>query len=236
MAWKFPKRLPRTGQVVDAEDFNEGLQPFFEEALKLNEQNVSTDLQSQLTLADVDEDISFRTLHKSNFIDASEGNLPTTVTPFKVPCSEAWTPIPMDGTDTVFAFSSRGGALYIVASLQYAYSYFERTLLDTSTSPATLVEGDVEWHDIIHVQFGVRIDGAFEAISLVGDQDSLNAGVTMETGVSGLMQGVDIDICVPITPGRHTVEIVARCETVPGEQDRMNAYIYSTELLVWEIR
>jgi len=233
MAWKFPKRLPRTGQVVDAEDFNEGLQPFFEEALKLNEQNVSTDLQSQLTLADVDEDISFRTLHKSNFIDASEGNLPTTVTPFKVPCSEAWTPIPMDGTDTAFDFSSRGGALYIVASLQYAYSHWERWSYDEGVN---LVVGSFEWHDIIHVQFGVRIDGAFEAISLVGDQDSLNAGVTMETGVSGLMQGVDIDICVPITPGRHTVEIVARCETVPGEQDRMNAYIYSTELLVWEIR
>lgn len=232
MPWKFPVRIPRTGQVVDAEDFNDGFKPMFDEAHKLNEHNVSSNLKTQATLADVDADISFRTMHKSNFIDASEGNLPSSVTPFEVPCSAAWTPIPMDGTDTVYAFSSRGGLLYVVASLQYAYSYFERY----AKSSTGTISGDYEWHDIIHVQFGVRLDGAFEAISLVGDQDNLNAGITMETGISGLMQGADIDICLPVTPGRHTLEIVARCETVPGEQDRMTAYIYSTEMLAWEIR
>lgn len=236
MAWTFPKYIPRAGQVVDADDFNDMFEPLYGATRRLNEHNLSSDIASNITRTDVDEDASFRTMHKYNFIDASEGANPSASTPFEVACSSIWTAVPMDGTNEFQTFSSRGGMLYVCASLQYCYSYFERTVLDTSVSPAAVVSGQDDTSDVIYVQFGVRVDGAFEAVSLVGDQDELSSGLTMETGVGGMMQGVEVDIAVPITPGQHTLEIVARVQSLGGEEDRMSAYIYSTELLAWEIR
>jgi len=234
MAWTFPKYIPRAGQVVDADDFNDMFEPLYGATRRLNEHNLSSDIASNITRTDVDEDVSFRTMHKYNVIDASEGANPSASTPFEVACSSIWTAVPMDGTNEFQTFSSRGGMLYVCASLQYCYSYFERYVLDT-TGP-TVLAGQEDTSDVIYVQFGVRVDGAFEAVSLVGDQDELSSGLTMETGVGGMMQGVEVDIAVPITPGQHTLEIVARVQSLGGEEDRMSAYIYSTELLAWEIR
>jgi hypothetical protein len=238
MTWKFPKRIPRAGEVVDVHDFNDGIQPFVEEDGRLNEHNWNEDLKTQLTLGDMDEDIAHRVLHKSNLLDASEGSNPSAVTPFEIDGSSVWQPLAMDGTNTSYEFRSRGGVLYIVASLQWSAYKPTIGVVGTPGPPFTYPDGETDNSDyrIQHTLFGIRIDGALEPISVIGDQDSLSEAVNMETGISGLWQGVDIDIAVPVGPGRHTVEVVAKTEVVESEDDRILSLVYSTELLVWEIR
>lgn len=226
MTWKFPKRIPRAGQVVSAEDFNDGIQPIVEEDGRFNEHNWNDDLKTQLNRSDMADDVSFRVLHKSNTLDASEGGNPSAVTPWEFFPAKTWQPIKMDGTNTSYSFTSRGGLLEIEAGLQYSAKGDPRGDLVTTD----------ERFDLLHTLFGIRIDGALEPVSVVGDQDSLNAAVNMETGISGFMQGVNLDISVPVGPGPHTVEIVALVEAVETEKDDISIYIYSTEMWVWEIR
>jgi hypothetical protein len=230
MGWKFPKRIPRNNQVVDYRDLNDGIQPYVEEDGRLNEQNWSDSLATQLNRADLADDVSFRVLHKSNIIDASstQGDVPVVV-PFEVVASRSWIPIPMDGTNTGYSFQSRGGALFIIASMQFSLKgrpgFFDTTAFEYVTAP-----------DLQHTQFGIRINGALEPLSVLGDQDSLYEAENMETGLSGYVMGATVEVCVPVGPGNHTIEIVAMTEVVDNTNDALAGLIYSTELLVWEVR
>ena len=224
MGWKFPERIPRDGEVVDYRDLNEAIQPFVEEDGHLNEHNWSDAMAATVTRADMAEDVSFRVLHKSNIIDVSDTDAGS---PFKVEASHTWVPVPMDGTNTGQSITSRGGVLVIIASLQFSLQG------DPKGEEAALAD---ERYEVLHTLFGIRIDGALEPSSVVGDQDSLHSAPNMETGVSGFVQGVEVEIAVPVAPGSHTVEIVARTEALKTESDDVAGLLYSTELLVWEIR
>tara|TARA_R110002096_G_scaffold398191_1_gene594266 strand:+ start:250 stop:933 length:684 start_codon:yes stop_codon:yes gene_type:complete len=227
MAWKFPERIPRTGEVVDNRDLNEAIQPFVEEDGRLNEQNWSSSMAVTVTRADLAVDASFRVLHKHNTIDASDTDAGS---PFSVEASQTWEPLLMDGTNTEYSLSSRGGTLVVIASLQ----------MGLQGNPGAWGDGtaylDGAREEVVHGLFGIRLDGALLPISVVGDQDTSSEGENMETGLSGYLQGIDIEISVPVTPGRHTVEIVAKSEALASASDQVAILIYSTELLVWEIR
>jgi hypothetical protein len=241
VAWKFPKRIPRDNQVVDYRDLNEGIQPYVEEDGRLNEQNWSSDLSGQLTRDDLADDVSFRVLHKSNIIDASDtdngwdnnGDGTPDIFPFEVVASRSWVPIPMDGTNTGYSFQSRGGVLFIIASVQWS-SKGDFGVFDTSapSGPTTYVDATASYYTM----FGIRIDGALEAVSVLGDQDSIEEGENMETGLSGYVMGATVEVAIPVGPGNHTIEVVAMTEVLDNTNDVLAGLIYNTELLVWEIR
>ena len=211
MGWKFPRRLPRTDQVVDYRDFNDGLMPFAEEDGKLNEHNWSDDLQTQLTRAtDLDDDISFRVGHVYTVEDASENY---NGSPEFVEADVGWTLVP----DMTYEFSTRGGSVYVICSLQFGAGNLQTTAL-------------------VYTRFAIRLDGAILPISLVGDQDFYSSGATMEIGLSGRMQGVDIDHSFPVAAGKHTVEIMVDVRSVNKTDGDLRTALYTRELLVWEIR
>jgi hypothetical protein len=238
VAWKFPKRIPRDNQVVDYRDLNEGIQPYVEEDGRLNEQNWSSDLSGQLTRDDLADDVSFRVLHKSNIIDASDtdtgwdnnGDGTPDIFPFEVAGSRTWVPIPMDGTNTGYSFQSRGGVLFIIASVQFSI----KGIVPVFDATGTFDYPDLT--DLQHTLFGIRIDGALEAVSVFGDQDSLDEAENMETGLSGYVMGATVEVAIPVGPGNRTIEVVAMTEVVDNTNDVLAGLIYNTELLVWEIR
>lgn len=225
MAWKHPERIPRTGEVVSHRDLNSATQPFVEEDGRLNEQNWSAAMAGTVTRADLAADVAFRVLHESNVVDASEQTSGT-----EINATLQWVPLEVDGTNSAFSFTSRGGTLCIFASVQMSIKGQAGGWTDgvaTTSAPRT---------DIVHGLFGIRVDGALSTISVVGDQDSLSEGANMETGVSGYVQGVEVETTMPVAPGQHTVEVVAKTETLPTSTDESSILVYSTELLVWEIR
>jgi hypothetical protein len=238
MAWKFPRRIPRNTQVIDYRDLNEGIQAYVEEDGRLNEQNWSESLRGTLTRADLSDDVSFRVLHKYNFIDASDtdngwdnnGDATPDIFPFEVQASRAWVPIPMDGTDTGYNIQTRGGALFIIASLQHSMKG------DFSLYVPATENFYRQVTPMYYTQFGIRINGALEPLSVIGDLDSLDAAENMETGMSGFVMGATVQVCIPVPPGNHNIEVVARTDIVNSTDDAIAAQIYTTELLAWEIR
>lgn len=211
MGWKFPERLPRTNRVVDYRDFNSALLPFAEEDGRFNEHNWNEDLQTQLTRAtDLDDDVSFRVGHVFIEEDASEN---FNGTPEFIEADGGWTLIP----DMTFSFSTRGGVLYVLGSLQFGV-------------------GDIATTALVYTRLAVRLDGAILPESVVGDQDFYSSGATMEIGLAGRLQGADIDHSIPIAAGRHIVELVADVRSVNRDDGDLRGAFYNRELLVWEIR
>ena len=231
MGWKFPERIPRDGEVVDYRDLNAAIQPFVEEDGRLNEHNLSDSIfaaPAKTTRGVLAEDVSWRVLHKSNIIEASDTDQGS---PFEVESSLVWTAIPVDGTNTAFSFTSRGGTLVIIASLQMSIQGTPGAWGD-----GTLIVNNPRAEQVAHGLFGLRIDGALSTISVVGDQDTNNEGANMESGVSGYVQGVEVETSIPVGPGTHTVELLGKCEALDTASDDTAILVYTTELLVWEIR
>lgn len=228
MTWKFPKRIPRTGTVVDSDDFNDGIQPFVEEDGRLNEHNWNQDLQTQLARTDLADDVSFRVLHKSNIIDASDTDQGSPVSFF---ATNTWQTVAMDGSAASYSFTSRGGALGVMASLQLGLPG-EAGAWGNGTTGAE----DSSKSILAYAKVGILIDGALEPLSVVGDQDSLHEGLSMETGVTGYLQGTDLFLTVPIGPGEHSVAVVISVDELEEETEKNKILVYTTELLVWEIR
>ena len=220
MTWKLPKRLPRTGSVVDSRDFNDALMHVVEEDGRLNEHNWNDDLGStsavagQLTMnTHMETDAAFRYFHYGEAVDASElyNSVPA---PDFFYASRGWQAIP----ELSITFTTPGGFFYIWSSMQF--------------SIADMALGD---NDLVYTRFAVRLNGAILPISVIGDQDSYSSGTTMETGLSGRSMGVDIDHSIKLSAGTHTLDIVIDPRAISPLGGDLRSCIYSKNFLVWEM-
>jgi hypothetical protein len=218
MSWKLPKRVPTAGRVISAKDMNEGFLPYVEEFGTLGEHNFNQSMDGQIDratelAADVGMNLRSTATTANNYPELY--NTATGLT-YIFP-SETWQPIVgLVEEDLV----TSGAALYVLGSMQYAFDVNTRN------------------KDGAFLQVAIRLDGAVYANTAVGDQDALSAGQDMELGLSGWGGGVDVDATLPIAPGNHTVEIVARV-LVRGNPDasaRMEVQIHNRELILIEMR
>lgn len=234
MAWKFPKRIPRTGQVVDHRDFADGLVPFIEEDGRLNEQNWSSDLYSQLDRkTDLDEDVAWRLVTGDAFENPYRDVLSSTFTSgsnsFAVQhATRTWQVV--DRTNLRMEFTSRGGSLYVIWGAQMI-----------PLAPLTLGTAAIPF-----LVPGIRVDGVVYPVSCAGSLDVMSRGENMEVGLSGANAFV-VDVAIPeLVPGRHVVEAVVKVESPWGKNSEgaqnidftaLTGFVLgSREMLVWEAR
>lgn len=229
MGWKHPRRIPKTGQILDAQDLNDAFVPYVdEEGGHLGEQNFSSSLKNDLLReTDLAQDICMRVANEATVVDASEG-------PTVVGSAEPLTPgaqqIPAIGTwvaieDLSYTFTTAGGTLYALASMQLGVTFPQ-------------FSGTTD-HNIVTMQLGIRIDGAIYPILTIGDQDSYDEGDFMERGVGGWCQGADVEGSIPITPGSHTVDFVIAAHVVLkrsfGSTRDIQGEVLTRELIALEI-
>lgn len=233
MSWKFPRRIPKTGQILDAQDLDDAFVPYVdEEGGHLGEQNFSSSLANDLIReTDLAPDICMRVATAQVVVDASEG--PTSVpTPADEPFTQnalaqqvtaTGTWVPIEGLS--YTFTSKGGTLYALASMQLGVTFPKW-------------DGPTD-NNIITMRLGIRVDGAVYPILTIGDQDSYDEGDFMELGVGGWCQGVDVEGSIPITPGSHTVDFVISAHVVLargfGAPRDIRGEVLTRELIALEI-
>ena len=222
MAWRYPKRRIVPGSVLDVQDFNDALRPLVEETGRLEEQNLSDDLGTELTLAtDCDTDVAWRYAHafasdEETLADANAQLDPTVSSnEMRVYQSFDWQPI----TDLDATFRTEDFApYYICASGAYA--------LDSSASAGSVHA---------YFRFALEIDGRVIPETIIGDQDSNHENENMELGMSGQFGGFLVESVVPLAPGVHTIRAVVQVKYVLGSVMTNDVDIYNRELFVWEL-
>jgi len=237
MGWKFPRRIPRANQTVDAEDLNSGIVPFVEEQGRLGENNWSSDLKTQLARStDLAEDVGQRVASVSVRTTVADGPLQDTALMAnevsKHPPASAWVAI----DNMSHTFTTKGGRLYVLASLQFGRNSPPRDLPSSFLGPPYLTF--VQRYDVAHTLLGIQIDGAVLPLSVRGDQDYFGEGSFMELGLTGWAMGVDLCLSFPVAAGQHTVEVVAN--VLPGRDPvstsrYLESLFHNRELIVVEM-
>lgn len=174
---------------MDHMDFDEGWMPFVEELGHLGPENFDLSMKSQLTWQDMAQDVHrrFSTEQENNNDDVRIGPPNEWSTPKK----DTWVPI----EDLEKEFTSYGGTLTVVASMQVLRDAGQRSPLYT--------------------QFAFELDGTVLAETVLGDQDQLYEGASMETGLEGTRYGVLLQATFPISPGTHIVRAVLKAQEGP---------------------
>jgi len=235
VSYKFPRRLPEPGQSHSFQDMNDGLLPVVEEMGRLNEHNLSDSLKTELDpFSDLSPDVAWRTMlgRQSGTVDAAGMRYGAAFSPgppnnnqiSKLLLNRSWQNL--FGPDDTLAssewlykqfFCEDGGFFRIVVGGQ---------LVNPQADPATMT-GSVRYS---YVQTAITLNDAVIPESVCGDQDYADSATNMETGFSGKALGFQIDICIYLSPGTHTVGLVARQDspklqfqwdvpTTPAERD-----------------
>ena len=197
MSWKFPKHRPRSGEVLSASDMNENfLAPFDELSGELNEHNfVSGFASAQGARLQVDAGLTTTTIgYRANpaLGPTLGGNVPLDFT-------DQWSPIKAAGAPSdlplAVSFTSAGGVLWIIASFQTQLT----------------MNGGMGYN------FALELDGSILYESLFGGGDLSNDVLLSATpytsngpAVEGAFIPVVLEARTPVSPGNHTVRVVAR--------------------------
>jgi len=190
MPWRFPRRTPQEGDVMDHQDFDEGWTPYVEELGHLDEENFDTDLKAQLTWEDMAVDVH-RRIAAVQLINDDDDRLAVGVNEWDVERLDIWVPI----LGMEVPFTSHGGTLAISMSAQALRPAGQRSLL--------------------YSQYALEVDGTVIPETVMGDQDILYEGESMETGYEGTRYAVHLEAVVPVTPGDHIVRAVVRSQEGP---------------------
>jgi len=191
MGWRFPRKKPRAGQIMSAIDFDEGLRPFVDELGHYEDENFNESLKGQLVEASMATDVHRRIAICAVENDDDDRTLPDFQ--FVVSVKDAWVPI----DDLEKPFTSFGGTLSLSSSMQ----------VWRPPGPSEL--GGWKASNL-YAQFAFEVDGSVITESVIGDQDTHFEGVSMETGMEGLVYSTSGEAVITITPGSHLVRVMAR--------------------------
>ena len=84
------------------------------------------------------------------------------------------------------------------------------------------------------ILFAVKLNGAFIPESLDGNISIARYQNPIDTGNRQVFS-VNIDLVVPVLPGRTTVEVVAKVRSLNTDQKYMVPMVGSRSLILWEI-
>lgn len=221
--WTFPKRIPRTNQVLDAKDFTQGYMPFVRGLGRLDAHNFSNALSTEL-VSNLATDVHRRCAYVSIERDDDDRNTTPVPQRFTLQQVGVWQAV----DDLSLSFASRGGTLQVFTSLQMMRPK------DNDAASMNLSN--------LYLQVGIAIDGTLIPESVVGDLDNLQAGPGMETGIVASAFGACTHINLPVATGYHTVQTYVRALQGPyrypigsypinlnlPEGDPSNAHPYGT--------
>ena len=212
MSWKYPRRVPRNLRALDHRDMNDGFLPFVDMFGKLGEHNWSDRLQANLVRAtDLDESVGMRLTSASEVLNSTPVTLPTTAA--EVANTGSWVAV----EDMTKEITVDGGTLMVLASFQQ--------LSGTAISSAL----------VAYSRFGIALNGAVIPNSVVGDQDFYEEAEYMEIGVSGTMQGVDVEATFPVPPGTHLISLVAQVRPRADVTADVKLRVANRELIILEM-
>ncbi len=219
--WRFPRRIPKTGQVIDHEDLNAGFLPLVAGSGHLGEGNWQDDLSGQLNpVTEVADDVAYR----YSFVQGTSycgGPVASATNELRVAVGPGWTRL----GELVITRDVEAGPVMVLASFQHGKSA-PGDGNDTLASRA-----------YVHVNYGIRVDGNVVPLSVVGDQDRGNAGDGMEFGIWNYLQGIDIFLILDVAPGRHTFELVVTADAELLEAtDYDEVLVYNPEFVVVEVK
>lgn len=227
MTWRHPKKIPKTGEVIDSEDLNEGFRNFVEADGHLSEGNFSTSMASTLTpQTDLADDVANRVGSRKSLSYAG-GPISAVTNEVRVRIGPGWSRIAeASGLGLSREIQVEVGPVVLVASFQAG-----------RLNPAT---GDASTPDafFMNPRFAFRVNGSVINASVVGDQDYSKEGEGMELGPWNYLHGVDMFYVLPIGPGKHLIEVVASAE---GDPDSLASaeeavMVYNRELVYWEVK
>jgi hypothetical protein len=203
--WVKPRHKVRDSGVINPEDFNEAIRPFDEQAKSaIGSSNVSSEALSTLDRStNYEEGIALRVAIVQRESELAEDEDPGTEV--SVTESMGWVVVHKK------EFSTLGGSLYMLWSFQMGCGS--------------------DQNEIVSVQYGLRVNGGVINELVVGDQDYFDSAPSMELGVGGFHQGVEVDGAVQLPPGRHLVECVAKTIPLPGLTTQVGAksYVYRSQ-------
>lgn len=224
MSHVFPPRVLRPGMVVDPDDFDENVRAFKNEARgRLGEQNFKE--EAFPSRASLEFGAGLRHYRRGLTVDGSDWTATPTGT-FIVKKTPTWQPV----DDMTLTFTSGAALLWIMASFQASgkplTSLFSPTIFQAALriDGATLVNGltgDPDVQEAQEITFG---DGADVTL----DGDRYMRGV----GIAQFNEPVVVEAMVPVGPGLHTIDLVARPLWYPASGDA--GRIYTRTLIVLE--
>ena len=237
MAWRFPDKKEEPLGIINTEDTNRSFISSAEELTgKLNEQNVAAGAFSDTSK--YEKTVAYRHAKTEVLVDGytvgdnSGSWAPNLESMYDDPKtailtrSSLWTSIySKDGTtgSLAYTFVSKGGLLFITARLWGAQL--------TLKYQASLSSYPYRYNPIL---FAVKLNGAFIPESLDGNISIARYQNPIDTGNRQVFS-VNIDLVVPVLPGRTTVEVVAKVRSLNTDQKYMVPMVGSRSLILWEI-
>lgn len=206
MAWRWPRRIPKSGAVLDEFDFQDAIQPVVEElAGALDEHNFSADLSGELTQNDYDDDVPWRYATASHLAADDLWGLRAVATAdaavdaIQAPYSTSWRAV--EGLDAVEIDLRETTPVHMVGGCEFWWDW--TGIGDPS------IEMTVRW--------ALRIDGSVYADAINGSQDYLNEGKLREMGYAGTCHAIMVESLINLTPGLHTIELVYQTDEPKAE-------------------
>jgi|15BtaG_2_1085339.scaffolds.fasta_scaffold00070_39 hypothetical protein len=219
MTWRLPERLPRPKHPIDPRDLNEAVRTFYDMQTDLNEHNVRTTLSSQLTEADLEDDIAHRyvyldEINKYRFAYSTEqaagGVLPEAQDFQAVAAWETSDHLQVD-------VSSEGGWFLVFLNAPY--------FNDTDQSDASC------WN------FCLQVDDSPIAETYVGNFDYGDEVAHSERGPYGYRNNVMYLAPVYVPPGPHTISLGVQLKMILGASTvaTANGSVLGGEMYVVEL-
>ncbi len=217
MSWRFPRRLPRGGEVVDVDDVNLALLPYAEEAGgELNEHNIAED--GFTDRADVADDV-YAALWQ--LVVEDDGSLAATTVAVTglIEHTGSFGSI-IDANEDAFSKTvvSREGTLSIYASFQTEQAW--PGVLYGLFVDGTLIEESV-WGSTEFAAEQIKIAGA-----TVGEASP---------GIGYPARAVLLEANVPVAKGTHVVEVRAMALIDDYASGTVQYYVFARELIILEL-
>jgi hypothetical protein len=210
MSTVYPERAIQTGDPLDADAVSDTLQRFADEMDgNLGEMNWAASALTSTT-DDLETDAVLRVYDASTAVDWTGENAfyepvagPTGA--LRVPISLTWNAI-----ITASLKTCRGGTYRVVFSAQQ--------------DAGELSNDAAYWSKLAGCAYAVRVDGTVYEESVVGGSERSNdpKGEALYWDVAC----VDIEICIPLAPGQHTFEVVARMARMDTDSEGFDLDTY----------
>ena len=216
MSWRFPDKRPTNTGVMDVEDANDAALPVVEEASgRLSEMNwAENSFITAPAKARFSKDMAYRHFRKHAFItDPAQPH--NDVNYYDIPFDSLWH-VPEDsaGVTLSHTFDSVGGNLYICAKA------FVQVIAASSQA--------------IPVLTAIKVNGALIPESVCGNLDISEYTLLESTAMQHWFNAVN-EITIPISPGRTTVELVARVRFDSTSSGNFRCGLGTRSLILWEM-
>lgn len=230
MSITIPKRRVYDGDVASPRSMNDLTRPAKVAATKLNEQNLSSAWNGQVTADDdFNEAIAWRVKHAAvNYAtELISGTQASAAGILRFADTEQWVEV----WSHTWASAERA-TIYAQATVQAGHS------IDRGSFTKGVGLAQFLYLDAQNIKLAWGLDGNIPSEHVCGALDTGSAAINMEAGISGEFNAVELSAAWPDSPpGSHTIRLYALRSQLPDDVNDplRRVFISSYENLVWEI-